>query len=178
MQIREIEGDALSSADRYLVHQTNCLGVMGAGIARQIREKWPKVYKDYKAYCIENGSKNCLGHTQFLLAQSNPEKIVCNLFGEYSYSEADAVFPDGRHTDFEAFRSAMNEVKAYVLEDIRLRYITPEQACISMPYRIGAGLAGGRTEEVKLQTWNKVLQIIIDTFNDTDFVITLWKYSK
>lgn len=31
-----------------ICHQVNCQGVMGAGLAKQIRIRWPEVYVDYK----------------------------------------------------------------------------------------------------------------------------------
>ena len=31
-----------------LCHQVNCQGVMGAGLAKQIRSKYPEVYEQYK----------------------------------------------------------------------------------------------------------------------------------
>lgn len=34
-----------------LCHQVNCVGVMGAGIALQIKGKWPEVFKQYKDKC-------------------------------------------------------------------------------------------------------------------------------
>ena len=36
-----------SNAD-YICHQVNCQGVMGSGVAKAIRDKWPQVYEEYK----------------------------------------------------------------------------------------------------------------------------------
>ena len=34
-----------------IVHQVNCQGVMSAGIAKQIKIKYPKSYREYVNYC-------------------------------------------------------------------------------------------------------------------------------
>ena len=34
-----------------ICHQVNCIGAMGAGLALQIRNKWPIVYEKYKEDC-------------------------------------------------------------------------------------------------------------------------------
>ena len=36
-----IEGNLLEAPERIIVHQTNCMGVMGSGIAKQIKAKYP-----------------------------------------------------------------------------------------------------------------------------------------
>lgn len=40
-------GDILTLTEGILVHGCNCQGVMGAGIAKLIRDKWPLVYQAY-----------------------------------------------------------------------------------------------------------------------------------
>ena len=42
--IKYIKGDILNVTEGIIVQQVNCFGVMGAGLAKQIRDKWPSVY--------------------------------------------------------------------------------------------------------------------------------------
>lgn len=42
--IKIVNGDLLQSNLSLIAHQTNCLGVMGAGIAKAIKNKWSIVY--------------------------------------------------------------------------------------------------------------------------------------
>ena len=45
MAVRFYKGDLIEDAKVDIVcHQTNCQGVMGAGIAKQIRDTWPRVF--------------------------------------------------------------------------------------------------------------------------------------
>jgi O-acetyl-ADP-ribose deacetylase (regulator of RNase III) len=46
--IHYVKGNLLDSNCDYICHQVNCQGVMGSGIARQIRERYPVVYLYYK----------------------------------------------------------------------------------------------------------------------------------
>lgn len=45
------EGDLFASGLPALAHGCNCQGVMGAGIAVQFRERWPRMYAEYRRRC-------------------------------------------------------------------------------------------------------------------------------
>lgn len=45
--IRYVTGDLLGAPQKVIVHGTNNKGIMGSGVARQIRERWPNVYEVY-----------------------------------------------------------------------------------------------------------------------------------
>lgn len=49
--IKHIKCDIFKSGADIICHQVNCQGVMGSGIAKQVREKYPVVYRDYKRMC-------------------------------------------------------------------------------------------------------------------------------
>ena len=59
--VNYVKGNLLDSDCDYICHQVNCQGVMGSGIARQIRERWPRVYDGYKNFCKYVGSDSLLG---------------------------------------------------------------------------------------------------------------------
>ncbi len=48
MTIREIRGDLLASDAQTLVCPTNCVGVMGKGLALTIKETYPMVWDQYR----------------------------------------------------------------------------------------------------------------------------------
>ena len=118
-------------------HQVNCMGVMGAGLAKQIRFKHPQAYK----MCLDRCGHDPipLGEAQFVSAISSDGYIIANLFGQYSYGT------DRCHTDYDALRSAFQMVKnAFPRSPIRI------------PYKIGCGLGGG--------DWATVLTILQEVF--------------
>lgn len=81
--IYNIVGDLLKQDKVDIIcHQTNCKGVMGAGIAFQIKRAYPEVFKKYKEFCDEY-ENILLGRTLFV--NCNDGKVVANLFGQDSY---------------------------------------------------------------------------------------------
>jgi O-acetyl-ADP-ribose deacetylase (regulator of RNase III) len=51
MSIRLCTGDLLASKCDILVNTVNCVGVMGAGIAKQFKTRYPSMFKQYKEDC-------------------------------------------------------------------------------------------------------------------------------
>ena len=49
---------------------------MGTGVAKQIKEKYPEMFREYKLYCTDD--IDILGTTQF--CKVNDGKIIANLF--------------------------------------------------------------------------------------------------
>ena len=74
--VRYIDGDILSEpkqGERIIIcQQVNCAGVMGAGLAKQIRAKYPVVYSEYQKYIYELTAKNCrcLGESAMFALQT------------------------------------------------------------------------------------------------------------
>lgn len=50
-KMRILIGDIFESDCRTLVNTVNCVGVMGKGIAKCFKERYPDMYKDYKRRC-------------------------------------------------------------------------------------------------------------------------------
>ena len=45
-------GNMLDSNAEILVNPVNCIGVMGAGLARQFKARYPEMYKQYRQDCL------------------------------------------------------------------------------------------------------------------------------
>lgn len=135
-------GDLLKDCSApLLLHQTNCLGVMGGGIAAQIRKQNPKVYEEYSWLCSKQSSiGELLGTIQILpkdnFSLSNPQYIV-NCFGQREVSNSFKM------TSYDALDECFNAVRNYCNE----KY--PEGCKIGIPYKIGCGLGGGNWEIVE-----------------------------
>ena len=53
------DGDLLKQDDvQVIAHQVNCKGAMNSGIAKQIREKYPDNFINYKNFCILHQMNN------------------------------------------------------------------------------------------------------------------------
>lgn len=44
-------GDIFKSPCQALVNPVNCIGVMGKGLAKEFKYRWPEMYNDYKFKC-------------------------------------------------------------------------------------------------------------------------------
>ena len=84
MDLKCLHGDITTlpednTHDTIICQQVNCMGVMGAGLAAQIRRKWPNVYTEYRKRC----TKDMLG--TYHMVKVEPHLYVANIFGQLSY---------------------------------------------------------------------------------------------
>jgi len=147
--IRIVEGDILQAPENIICHQVNCQGVMGSGLAKQIRARYPTVYNYYKDLCKKNDPDKQLGAVLFM---EFGDKVIANIFGQVNYGRS------GVFTDYEGLRKGFLSV-LYEATEIYKNYT------IAIPYKIGCGLAGG--------DWEIVYQMIEEIFKD--YEVTLYK---
>lgn len=55
MVITEVRGSLLDAGLPALAHGCNCSGTMGAGVSRDIRRRWPSLYRLYRSACRTGG---------------------------------------------------------------------------------------------------------------------------
>ena len=152
MKLEFKNGDLLEAPEYFKVHQVNCQGVMGSGIAKSIKEKYLKVFDEYKNL-VYYSKTNLLGSAQIVFL--NNQGII-NLFGQYDYGT------NKRQTNYEAFYQGLENIKMQIINN---NY--PKE--IAFPYKIGSDRGGA--------DWNIILTMINVVFNDTDFNITIYKYN-
>lgn len=129
-----VEGDLLQDLSPWgvLLHQVNCLGIAGAGVAKRVREAFSGWYEAYREHCDAAGDrKNLLGTTHSFRAR--PDLVVCSAFCQYDISKA------RRATDYDAWNSVFMKL-APEMEAENARGMNWE---IRAPYGIGCGLGGG-----------------------------------
>ncbi len=140
--IHVVDGDLLESDCSIIGHQVNCRGVMGAGLARQIKERYPNVFIAYRNVCSEAYQQDLLGHCQLVRAREG--LIVANLFAQLDYGR------NGRYTDYDALQKSMITLCNWY--NVALDMLDDREPKIGLPYGIGSGLAGGK--------WSTVYDII------------------
>lgn len=118
-----------------IVHGCNCFHTMGAGIAKEIKNRYPRAYVADTQH-TENGDKSKLGHYTWAIVTSKANEVftIINAYTQFHYGKG------GLHVDYEAIRS----VFALIKKDYPGKSIA--YPCI------GAGLAGG--------DWNTIQAII------------------
>lgn len=50
-RVREVTGDLLDDDAQALVNPVNCVGVMGKGLAKAFRDRWPAMFEAYREHC-------------------------------------------------------------------------------------------------------------------------------
>lgn len=134
---------------------------MGAGLAKQIRERYPHVYEKYRAACLaekrqapsgSSGSR-LLGKIQVIPVNpllspdaNTTSQVIVNVFAQEFFGR------DKRYTDYDALRSCLHKVNE--------RFAGKT---VALPYYMGCGLAGG--------SWDIVIKIIVEEFHDCDVLI-------
>lgn len=144
--IHFIKGNLLDAKENYICHQVNCAGRMGAGIALQIRKKWPIVYEDYKNLLESYLSpQEAFGHSQFCKVNGN--QYVVNMYAQYDYGDN----PKKLYTDYEAFRTCLKEIAE------------AQTGTVALPKYIGCGLGNG--------DWDIIFQMIEEELSDKEVYI-------
>jgi hypothetical protein len=133
-----VKGDILDAKHGIMGHQVNCRMVMGAVIAKQIRNKYPRVYTEYIEVMGAAPLDKRLGKCQ--LVQVDNDLYVANLFGQFDYIPRGIV-----HTDYNALSMALNGLSQW--HKINFRSI--EEMPIYLPLGLGCGLAGGNWKVVE-----------------------------
>lgn len=148
--IKIVNGNILNAKENIIGHQVNCIGVMGAGLAKQIRNKYPVVFKEYKKFVDSQSNKyNLLGAQQ--LVSISEQKYISNLFGQKGIGRFQ------QQSDYEALESSLTKL-LYLAETSNLS--------VALPHGVGCGLAGG--------DWDIVYEIIDKVFQD--YGVTLYKF--
>lgn len=129
--------DILEAKENIIVQQVNCCKVMGAGLALAIRNKYPKVYTEYR------NRDGKLGNV--LLVKVEDNKWVANIYGQQTYGRNKNVV----YTDYNAVETALNKVN---------KFATENNLSIAVPYKMGCGLANGN--------WNKIQEILNKTLTN------------
>ena len=71
-------GNLFDSECQTLVNTVNCIGVMGAGIAKQYKQRYPEMFDEYKLAC-KKGILSCGGDIWIYdyIDIYKPRKILC-----------------------------------------------------------------------------------------------------
>ena len=117
--------DILSIKHGIIVHQVNCQGVMGTGIALQMRQKFPTVYERYRTFKFK------LGQIQLIKIIDN--LYICNLAGQDRYGR------DKRYTNYEALKAGFTKLNAWAKD---------KNLPIFIPKFMGCSNAGGNWKTV------------------------------
>lgn len=139
-----------------IVHGCNCMNTMGAGIARDIKQAWPKAYEVDKK--TKRGDRSKLGtYSRADVILQIPDGggykiqdlIILNAYTQYDYRHT-----DGPPVDYEAIKRVFTQINQNF-----------KGKKIGIP-KIGAGLAGG--------DWKEISQIIKQVTPDIKLSVIIY----
>lgn len=122
-------GDLLDVTSGIIVHGCNARGVMGAGVAKAVKDRYPGAYHLYHRVCREPGV--AVGHIiPYEVPSTGPkiELLIVNAITQDDYGT------EKRQVDYEGLYRCFAQIpwlaKAYELQDVHFPLI-------------GCGMAGG-----------------------------------
>lgn len=150
-----IQGNLLDAGTDFICHQVNCQGKMNSGVAKAIRERYPRVYEQYM--WLYNGSKgqNLLGKIQIvplctdmiMVRDENIPYACINMFAQNNYG-----YDGKQYTSLEAFKSCLEMINKHAWNSI-----------VAFPWKIGCVRGGA--------DWNVVLPMILETLTDVKEIV-------
>lgn len=167
MPVKIIDGDLFTTKASIIAHQVNCQGVMGSGVAKQIRQRNPQMFLNYARHCAaaKRTGWSPLGTNLILHTDADAESYVpgtmvytgqyiCNMFAQNMYG-----YDGRRYTNIDALRSCFTKLAQYARED---------GLTVAMPYKVGCVRGGAN--------WEVVYKMIEEIFRDVN--VELWRLDK
>lgn len=149
-----IHGDILDVKKGIICHQVNCSGVMGAGLALQIKNKYPIVYNEYMKF-VNNADMKINNFGETLLVEVDNDLYIANLFAQFTYGRG------GIHTNYGKFQECLERLKNTIDNNEKLQGLP-----ICFPHKIGCGLGGGE--------WKQIFNLIVKYFPDAFIIKKEW----
>lgn len=153
-----INGNLFDTKARWICHQVNCKRRMGSGVALQVKERYPHVYRDYMLMSPVLGN--------LLVVPTEPDiydyfdenyngQFIVNMFCQDNYG-----YDGKRYTNYEAFAESLEKLRDFINTHDKSDIPT-----VAFPYKIGCDRGGA--------DW-KIISTMIETILK-DFKIEYWK---
>ncbi len=154
LSISYVTGDAtapIGAGTKIIVHVCNDMGGWGRGFVVAVSKRWREPEERYRQWFREGGPQPFeLGQVQFV--EAHPDLWVANLIGQHGIRSEGGQPP----IRYDAIRTGLASVRDFA---------RPRSASVHMP-RIGAGLAGGR--------WDEIAPIVTTELVEHDVSVTVY----
>lgn len=153
MIIHHDPSNIVRAREGVIVHGCNAQGVMGSGVAKQLRAKYPDIFLPYVQHLEEYRDQDVspLGTVNFVSVTTT--LLIANAITQEFYGR------DGKqYVSYIALRESLKIVAELA---------TARDIPVHIPYLIGAGLGGGDEE--------KIIRIIETKLKDCDVHLHHWK---
>lgn len=130
MTIYYVKDDLFNTSHNIIGHGCNAQGVMGSGVAKQIRSKYPEAFEEYVKFVDFFGDEAALGE---IVACTTNGKTILNMITQRFYGQ-----DKFKYVSYDAIDNCFMNVAIHIPPD------TP----IAIP-KIGAGLGGGNWDIIE-----------------------------
>lgn len=151
--IKIIDGNLFDLKANIICHQTNTQGIMGSGVAAEVKRRYPHVFQSYRKD-YEDGKLE-LGYVNFTTAKT--DQVIANMCGQDKYG-----YDGKQYTNYDGLQKCFDEVVDYANEAFDIR------PAIAFPWKISCCRGGA--------SWDVVYKMIEDTFKDFD--VEIWRLDK
>ena len=151
--IKIIDGNLFDTKADIILHQVNAQGKFNSGVAYQVRQRYPHVYRSYLKDYIDGKLK--LGYVNFTTAKDG--LVIANMCAQNNYG-----YDGKQYTDYYALQECLNRVLAYCMTAYDIK------PTIALPWRMSCDRGGGN--------WDIVQQMIEETFKD--FNVEVWRLKE
>lgn len=149
MNIIYVKGDVFSGEEKFKVHGCNAQGVMGSGVAKIVKERYPSAFKVYRDMW-EVDQALPVGHISSAYIP-NVDIYIVNLVTQDFFGRTGARF-----VQYDTLRTAFENLNEFFLP------FNLKNPRVAMP-KIGAGLGGG--------DWDIISKIIEETSSNYQPVV-------
>lgn len=147
-------GNILDVGKGVIVHGCNGHGIMGAGLAVQIKNKWPACFQSYSTFCKSAPVRQDILGSVVPFAVPGKDLVIANCITQLDFGR-----DKKKYVSYAAIDRAFREVAD----------MADRLACDVHYPAIGAGLGGG--------DWSIISEIIDGAFSKHPHIIrTLWIY--
>ena len=138
------------------------IGVMGAGIAKTIRSKWPKVYTEYKKMEDRDseGLKNRLGENNYVKIDNH--LVIVNMIAQ----DGTVSETNPKPVKYKALADCMTGIVGYI-KMIKKQTSNP---IVIHTCKFGVGLAKG--------DWNFILELIREIWIEQEIDVVIYEFKK
>ena len=89
MSMKIIHGNIFDSQCRFLVNPVNCEGVMGKGLAKEFKERYPEIMAPYMHVCARKRNRlRPMSNTPYCVCKTNTDKMVINFATKNRWRES------------------------------------------------------------------------------------------
>lgn len=153
--IKYLTGEVINTKSDYIAFPANPEGIMGSGLALDIKNTYPNVWVEYKRKCRELG--NGLIGTYEPIRVVDSDLIILACFTQRSASVT------AKTTDLNELKKVFKLIEK----------ATKDKKTITVPYRYGCGVNNAK--------WEEVHQIFYDIFHKSNVTLQIvrkWKWTE